>query len=128
MSTKPRPENPTQSTPAKRSRKRVPPAPSDPIDLFCASYSFPLDPFQRAAIEHLRDGKSVLVAAPTGTGKTVVAAYAIWSALRDNKRVFYTAPIKALSNQKFRDFRERYGAEQVGLMTGDIVENPTAPI
>jgi len=128
MSTEPRPEKAKQPTPTKRSRKRVPPAPIDLIDLFCATYPFPLDPFQRAAIEHLRDGKSVLVAAPTGTGKTVVAEFAIWTALREGKRVFYTAPIKALSNQKFRDFRERYGAEQVGLMTGDIVENPTAPI
>src|SRR5215475_12482952 len=102
MSTKPQPDDTKQSTPTKRSRKRVPPAPIDLIDLFCADYPFPLDPFQRTAIEHLRDGKSVLVAAPTGTGKTVVAENAIWTALRENKRVFYTAPIKALSNQKFR--------------------------
>ena len=62
------------------------------------------------------------------THNTVVAEFAIWRALRDGKRVFYTAPVKALSNQKFRDFRERYGEANVGLMTGDIVENPTAPI
>ncbi len=79
-------------------------------------------------METLNAGRSVLVAAPTGTGKTLIAEFAIWLALREGRRVFYTAPLKALSNQKFRDFRERYGADQVGLMTGDIVENASAPI
>lgn len=98
------------------------------IESFAATYQFPLDAFQREAMEHYIQGNSVLVAAPTGTGKTVVAEFAIWLALETGKRVFYTGPIKALSNQKFRDFRERYGSNNVGLMTGDIVENPTAPI
>jgi superfamily II RNA helicase len=113
-------------------RKAAPKLPttiaSELVDAFCASYSFPLDDFQRAAIQQLAEGQSVLVAAPTGNGKTVVAEFAIWMALREGKRAFYTAPLKALSNQKFRDFRERYGADQVGLMTGDIVENASAPI
>ncbi len=98
------------------------------IDAFCQSYPFALDPFQREAIGELATGSSVLVAAPTGTGKTIIAEFAIWQALREGKRAFYTAPIKALSNQKFRDFRERYGTRNVGLMTGDIVENASAPI
>lgn len=110
-------------------RHALPPiVPNELIDAFCATYPFPIDDFQRAAMQQLDQRESVLVAAPTGTGKTIVAEFAIWLALREGKRVFYTAPLKALSNQKFRDFRERYGTEQVGLMTGDIVENASAPI
>src|SRR6185437_4887681 len=86
------------------------------------------DPFQREAAQHLAEGRSVLVAAPTGVGKTVVAEFAIWQARRAGQRAIYTAPIKALSNQKFRDLRQRHGAREVGLLTGDIVENPAAPI
>src|SRR5690242_19555459 len=107
-------------TPKRRSpRKAAAPdsARVDPVEVFCATYPFPLDTFQREAIEELRDGRSVLVAAPTGTGKTVVADFALWQALREGNRAFYTAPLKALSNQKFRDFRERFGTDQVGLMT-----------
>ena len=95
---------------------------------FAEAQPFPLDPFQLEAARHLADGRSVLVAAPTGTGKTVVAEFAIWLARRAGMRAIYTAPLKALSNQKFRDFRARYGSEEVGLLTGDIVENPRAPI
>ena len=95
---------------------------------FLATQPFPLDPFQIAAAEHLAAGRSVLVAAPTGTGKTVVAEFAIWQARRAGQRAIYTAPIKALSNQKFRDLRQRHGPSEVGLLTGDIVENPAAPI
>src|SRR6185312_8324335 len=84
--------------------------------------------FQIQAAEHLAAGRSVLVAAPTGTGKTVVAEFAIWQARRAGQRAIYTAPIKALSNQKFRDLRQRHGSREVGLLTGDIVENPAAPI
>lgn len=118
-------------TKAKRRAGSAPTPDTSPlnlVDAFAATYPFPLDPFQRLAIEALNEGNSVLVAAPTGTGKTVVAEFAIWLALRDGKRVFYTAPLKALSNQKYRDFRARYGEQNVGLMTGDIVENPTAAI
>ncbi len=98
------------------------------VDAFAAEQPYPLDPFQLEAGQHLAEGRSVLVAAPTGTGKTVVAEVAIWLARREGKRAIYTAPIKALSNQKFRDLRARYGADEVGLLTGDIVENPSARI
>ena len=98
------------------------------VDEFAAGQPFPLDPFQREAAQHLAEGRSVLVAAPTGTGKTVVAEVGIWLARRNGQRAIYTAPLKALSNQKFRDLRAQYGPALVGLMTGDIVENPTAPI
>lgn len=98
------------------------------LDAFTARYPFPLDPFQREAIAALAAGRSALVAAPTGTGKTVVAEYAVWEALGRGERVVYTTPLKALSNQKFRDFRAQYGAERVGLMTGDLVENGDAPL
>ncbi|HEU5369345.1 MAG TPA: DEAD/DEAH box helicase, partial [Ktedonobacterales bacterium] len=95
---------------------------------FASEYPFALDPFQREAIAHLAEGRSVLVAAPTGTGKTVIAEFAIWLARGQGKRVIYTAPLKALSNQKFRDLRARYGPQMVGLVTGDIVERNHAPI
>jgi ATP-dependent RNA helicase HelY len=98
------------------------------LETFARNYSFPLDPFQREAIAHLFQDRSVLVAAPTGTGKTVVAEAGIWLARRQGKRVIYTAPLKALSNQKFRDLREQYGPQAVGLVTGDIVEAHYAPI
>ncbi len=95
---------------------------------FASDYPFALDPFQREAITHLAEDRSVLVAAPTGTGKTIVAEFAIWQARRRGQRVIYTAPLKALSNQKFRDLRARYGPQAVGLVTGDIVERNQAPI
>ncbi|HEX8731978.1 MAG TPA: DEAD/DEAH box helicase [Ktedonobacterales bacterium] len=98
------------------------------VEAFAAEQPYPLDPFQLEAAQHLAEGRSVLVAAPTGTGKTLVAEVAIWLARREGKRAIYTAPIKALSNQKFRDLRARYGADEVGLLTGDIVENPSARI
>jgi len=87
---------------------------------------FELDPFQLDAIGAIDAGDSVLVAAPTGAGKTVIAEYAVELALRRGERVIYTAPIKALSNQKFRDFRSRFGKE-VGIMTGDVTINGGAP-
>lgn len=96
------------------------------MDEFSARYPFPLDPFQQEAIAALAQGRSVFVAAPTGTGKTVIAEYAVWAAINAGRRVVYTTPLKALSNQKFRDFRAQYGAEVVGLTTGDLVENPGA--
>src|SRR3954470_17293381 len=79
-------------------------------------------------MDALDEGQSVLVAAPTGSGKTVVAEYGIEIALRAGKRAFYTAPIKALSNQKFHDLALIYGAEKVGLLTGDNAINGDAPI
>ena len=81
---------------------------------------FPLDRFQREAIEAFDDGESVLVSAPTGAGKTVIAEHAIERMLQAGQRMFYTSPIKALANQKFRDFGRRYGTDNVGLLTGDI--------
>jgi len=80
---------------------------------------FTLDPFQAEAIAALDAGRSVLVAAPTGSGKTVVAEHACDRAVMANQRAFYTSPIKALANQKYRDFCERYGTDRVGLLTGD---------
>jgi superfamily II RNA helicase len=85
------------------------------------------DPFQLKAIGAIDEEKSILVSAPTGAGKTAIAEYAIVKALSRNERVIYTAPIKALSNQKYRDFSERYPG-QVGLLTGDISLSPEAPI
>ena len=85
-----------------------------------------LDPFQVQAIDALRDGRSVLVAAPTGTGKTIIADWIVEEALQQGKQVIYTAPIKALSNQKFRDYTRLYG-DKVGLVTGDLVIRRDAP-
>ena len=87
-------------------------------------YPFTLDPFQSQAIASLERHESVLVSAHTSAGKTVVAEYAIALALRDKQRVLYTSPIKALSNQKYRELSSEFG--DVGLMTGDITINPSA--
>jgi ATP-dependent RNA helicase HelY len=92
------------------------------------SYDFELDRFQLEAIEALERGESVLVAAPTGSGKTVVAEHAVQLALRRGGKAFYTTPIKALSNQKYHDLVRRHGADQVGLLTGDNAINGDAPI
>lgn len=94
----------------------------DPLEAFIASLPFRLDPFQRQAMEALDQGKSVLVAAPTGTGKTVIAEFGVYLARRAGLKAIYTTPIKALSNQKYRDFRAVYG-DEVGLVTGDVVVN-----
>jgi ATP-dependent RNA helicase HelY len=91
-------------------------------------YPFDVDRFQLDAIDALDDARHVVVAAPTGSGKTVVAEYAIDAARRDGKRAFYTAPIKALSNQKYRDLIEVHGEDAVGLLTGDNSINGDAPI
>ena len=87
-------------------------------------YKFKLDPFQQQAVDYIEKGESVLVAAHTSAGKTAVAEYAIAKSLRDGQRVIYTSPIKALSNQKYRDLQEEFG--DVGLMTGDMTINPNA--
>ena len=91
-------------------------------------FPFPLDPFQLEAIDALNQGHSVVVSAPTGSGKTLVGEYAIHRALAHGRKVFYTTPLKALSNQKLRDFREQFGADQVGLLTGDLSLNREARI
>jgi ATP-dependent RNA helicase HelY len=98
------------------------------IQTFVARYPFPLDAFQLDAIAELAQGQSVMVAAPTGTGKTLVAEFAIWLAQQRHQRVIYTTPLKALSNQKYRDLREIYGYDAVGLVTGDIVEHSRASV
>jgi ATP-dependent RNA helicase HelY len=98
------------------------------IEAFAARYPFPIDAFQLEAMGHLLQGQSVLVAAPTGTGKTLVAEFAIWQAQQHQQRVIYTTPLKALSNQKYRDLRDLYGYDNVGLVTGDIVEHSRASI
>ncbi|EJT99659.1 antiviral helicase [Dacryopinax primogenitus] len=87
-------------------------------------YKFVLDPFQKVSVHAIERNESVLVSAHTSAGKTVVAEYAIAQCLRDKQRVIYTSPIKALSNQKYRDFAEVFG--DVGLMTGDVTINPSA--
>ncbi|WP_431952141.1 DEAD/DEAH box helicase [Actinacidiphila sp. bgisy167] len=91
-------------------------------------YDFGLDPFQIEACQALEAGKGVLVAAPTGSGKTIVGEFAVHLALGEGRKCFYTTPIKALSNQKFTDLVKRYGAERVGLLTGDNSVNGDAPI
>lgn len=87
-----------------------------------------LDPFQENAIKAIERNSSVVVSAPTGSGKTLIADYIIDKHKNDNKKIIYTAPIKALSNQKYKDFSREYGEENVGLMTGDIVINPSAKV
>ena len=91
-------------------------------------YEFALDPFQVRAVDALDEGRSVLVAAPTGSGKTVVAEYAVARALAQGGKAFYTAPIKALSNQKYSDLARRHGPSRVGLLTGDNSINGDAPV
>jgi superfamily II RNA helicase len=89
---------------------------------------YTLDPFQEKAVSAIDGGQSLIVAAPTGCGKTLIAEYAIDAARAKKKRVIYTAPIKALSNQKFRDFRKRFGDQAVGIHTGDVSMNPEAEV
>jgi ATP-dependent RNA helicase HelY len=99
------------------------------LDAFAARVDFGLDSFQIEACGALEGGDSVLVAAPTGAGKTVVAEFALFLAMQQKRaKVFYTAPIKALSNQKFQEFTAEYGAENVGLLTGDTNINASARI
>jgi ATP-dependent RNA helicase HelY len=95
---------------------------------FTSLLAFELDPFQQAACAALEAGHGVLVCAPTGAGKTVVGEFAVHLALAEGGKCFYTTPIKALSNQKYADLTARYGAEQVGLLTGDTSINGDAPV
>jgi len=95
---------------------------------FLSDLRFEPDPFQLEAFAALENGCSVLVSAPTGSGKTLVAEYAICRTLARGTKVFYTTPLKALSNQKYRDLCAAHGAEQVGLLTGDTAIRPGAPI
>ena len=95
---------------------------------FLELLDFALDPFQEQACHALAKGKGVLVAAPTGAGKTIVGEFAIHLAIEKNQKVFYTTPIKALSNQKFAELVARYGPQRVGLLTGDTNTNSDAQI
>lgn len=99
------------------------------VDEFQAGLPYPLDAFQREAIDKLERGRGgVLVSAPTSSGKTIVAEYAIFRALQVGAKVLYTTPLKALSNQKYHDFVRQYGESVVGLVTGENTINDDAPI
>ena len=95
---------------------------------FVAGLGFSVDDFQLEAFAAVDAGENVLVSAPTGSGKTLVATYAIERVLDNGGRAFYTTPLKALSNQKFNELVERYGAHKVGLLTGDNSVNPDADV
>jgi ATP-dependent RNA helicase HelY len=95
---------------------------------FIAQFDFGFDDFQIAACHAVEDGRGVLVAAPTGAGKTVVGEFAAFAALSRGKKCFYTTPIKALSNQKFQEFCDRFGEDRVGLLTGDTNINSDAQV
>ncbi|GAA0394789.1 MULTISPECIES: DEAD/DEAH box helicase [Micromonospora] len=131
------------SSPAERyaaARRRAAQASQFPaLEEFTSDIGFDLDDFQREACQALERGSGVLVCAPTGAGKTVVGEFAVHLALRGTpgkpaptdgarRKCFYTTPIKALSNQKYHDLVDRYGAEQVGLLTGDNAINGDAPV
>jgi len=99
------------------------------LELFRTDLRFDLDPFQFAACDSVDQGRSVLVAAPTGAGKTIIAEFAIWLAMRQpTAKVFYTTPMKALSNQKYAELVQAYGETEVGLLTGDTNVNPRARV
>jgi superfamily II RNA helicase len=100
----------------------------DVVERFRARYPFSLDDFQVEAIRAIAAEQSVIVSAPTGAGKTLVAEFAIQAALERGTRLAYTTPLKALSNQKFGDFVRAYGEDRVGILTGDVKVNPHAPI
>ena len=95
---------------------------------FLLTFDFEFDPFQISACHAVEDGKGVLVAAPTGAGKTVVGEFAAYFALQAGKKCFYTTPIKALSNQKYSEFVAKFGEDRVGLLTGDTSINGEADI
>ena len=98
------------------------------LEAFRQRYPFALDPFQEQAIRWVLSGESVLVSAPTGAGKTLIAEFAIYRALAAQRRIIYTTPLKALSNQKYGDFIRQYGGDLVGILTGDVKVNSGAPI
>ena len=98
------------------------------LDAFAKGYDFPFDDFQTQACLAVADGAGVLVAAPTGAGKTIVGEFAVFLALATGRKAFYTTPIKALSNQKYADLVARHGADKVGLLTGDSSINGEAPV
>ncbi|MEI6670912.1 MAG: DEAD/DEAH box helicase [Actinomycetes bacterium] len=95
---------------------------------FADGFAFDFDPFQTQGCQAIEAGKGVLVAAPTGAGKTVIGEFAAFVALESGRKCFYTTPIKALSNQKFAEFTDRFGVDRVGLLTGDTNINSDADI
>eukprot|EP00177_Eucheuma_denticulatum_P007222 GFKZ01013143.1.p1 GENE.GFKZ01013143.1~~GFKZ01013143.1.p1 ORF type:complete len:1284 (+),score=239.77 GFKZ01013143.1:287-3853(+) len=97
-------------------------------DLISSNFPFALDEFQTAALRALNQGQSVVLSAPTGAGKTIVGEMAVYFALCRRRRVFYTTPLKALSNQKFYDFKKLFGDHRVGLLTGDVTVNRDADV
>jgi ATP-dependent RNA helicase HelY len=115
--------SPAQAYAASRRRSSYP-----KLTEFVQQLPFELDPFQDQACAALEDGHGVLVCAPTGAGKTVVGEFAVHLALAEGRKCFYTTPIKALSNQKYADLVDRYGAKTVGLLTGDSSVNGSAPV
>ena len=115
--------SPSQRLAAVKERSKHPKATS-----FFETFDFEMDPFQITACHAIEDGKGVLVAAPTGAGKTIVGEFAAYLATEKLKKCFYTTPIKALSNQKYQEFVERFGEERVGLLTGDNSINSDADI
>jgi len=118
----------TPASPAERYAKFRESQAAPEFTSFRALYDFEFDPFQVAACGALTDGQGVLVAAPTGSGKTVVGEYAVHLALQSGRKCFYTTPIKALSNQKYNDLVRRYDTDTVGLLTGDNAVNGDAPV
>ena len=95
---------------------------------FMAEFDFTFDDFQREALRYVEEGANVLVAAPTGAGKTIVGEFALYLAVDRGRRAFYTTPIKALSNQKYRELCLRFGTDHVGLLTGDTSIRPDADV
>jgi ATP-dependent RNA helicase HelY len=118
----------TEKSPAERFAESKKRAKTSEVDIFAKLLKFPLDDFQEAACRAIALGSGVLVAAPTGAGKTVIGEFAIHMALARNQKVFYTTPIKALSNQKYQELILRYGQDRVGILTGDNNTNSSADI
>ena len=105
-------------------QRQASPAVAEFVDL----HTFAFDDYQIEACRHIENGSTVLVAAPTGAGKTIAGEFAVHLALEQGRKCFYTTPIKALSNQKFADLVRRHGADKVGLLTGDTSVNSEAPV
>src|SRR5687767_10278076 len=121
----PAPDEPTPAEAYARFRTRQS---SPALTAFADGYGFVFDDYQREACAHVEGGSGVLVAAPTGAGKTIVGEFAVFLALAQGRKCFYTTPIKALSNQKYADLVRRHGAGSVGLLTGDSSINGEAPV
>ena len=120
--------NSTELTPAERYARAKDKHRYQEFEAFSKELKFPLDDFQEKSCQALERGSGVLVAAPTGAGKTIVGEFAIHLAVAKGQKVFYTTPIKALSNQKYAELAARYGKEMVGLLTGDNNQNSEAQI